>query len=179
MVQYDTSRARAAVQFLVDSPYFAHHILKLRNSVVKPRALPFRDEAEPLNELLVIGRQSVEAMENLIQVAEFKRSDRNDYQREYMAAKRKRDRKVIALEEAMTGQKLPAEARLGVLRNQYKVWNKERDRFLAALHDLDWAARNERLKDFWAGKEAEIEALAQEALQRGPVKGKRTRAKTR
>lgn len=33
MIQYDLARARLAVQFLVNSSYFHHHIKKLRTTV--------------------------------------------------------------------------------------------------------------------------------------------------
>ena len=170
MIAYDKSRAKAAVQFLVDSSYFRHHVTKLRNTVEKPRALPFKDAAEALNELLVIGRQNLAAMENLISVAEYKRSNKNDYQREYMAAKRQRDRKVLQLEELMSGKPVAVEHRKSVIDHQYKVWNKERDALLKQNADADWTARNKIIKSFWDAKEAEIDALIEEAKQTGPVR---------
>lgn len=170
MIAYDKSRAKAAVQFLVDSSYFRHHVTKLRNTVEKPRALPFKDEAEALNELLVIGRQNLAAMENLISVAEYKRSNKNDYQREYMAAKRQRDRKVLQLEELMSGKPVAIDHRKSVIDHQYKVWNKERDALLKRNADADWTTRNKIIKSFWDTKEAEIDALIEEAKRTGPVR---------
>ncbi len=161
------------MQFLVDSSYFHHHVAKLRSTVTKPRSLPFKDDAEPLNELLLIGRQNVAAMENLIAVAEHKRGGKNEYQRLYMAAKRKRDRKVLELEALMSGQPVPAAHRPAVLKQQYAVWDKERDAMLKKLGDTPWLGRNERLKEFWERKEVEIDALIEEAKRRGPVKRKR------
>lgn len=172
MIQYDPQRAKSAVQFLVDSSYFHHHVKKLRNTVEKPRSLPFKEDAEVLNELLVIGRQNVTAMENLIAVAEFKRSGKNDYQREYMAAKRKRDRKVFELEELMSGKPLNQTMRTKVLKHQYSVWNKERDQFLSQKRDMQWAQKNEAIRAFWERKEAELDALIAEAKVSGPIKRK-------
>ncbi len=165
MIAYDPKRAKQAVQYLVDASYFSHHMRKLRSSLPKPRSLPFRGETEVLNELLVIGRQSVEAFENLISLAEFKRSGENksSYQREYMAAKRQRDRKVVKLEETMAGRKLTLEERTTVLQRQYKVWNKERDALVGKTQDLPWAQRNDAIRDFWQRKEFEIEQLQGEA----------------
>ena len=173
MITYDLVRARTAVQILVDSPYCQHHIKRLRSTVVKPRAMPFSAELEPLNELLAVGRQSLAAMENLIAVAEFKRDDRNEYQRQYMAAKRQRDRKVVALEELMTGKVQSPEMRLELLHRQYDIWNKEKAQFLARFAGLSWSEKNEKTKEFWDRKEAEIDALSAEARARGPVKRKR------
>jgi hypothetical protein len=167
MIEYNAERARAAVQFLVNSSYFPHHLKKLRSVVKRPRAMPFKDEAEPLNELLLIGRQSVEAMEALIQVAEFKRGGdeaRKAYMREFMAAKRRRDRKVIELEEKLVGRPMGLDERNGVLLRQYQVWHKERDQLLAKLGDrVEWAEKNAAIKQFWAAKEREVEALLDEA----------------
>ncbi len=168
MITYDKGRAKQAVQYLVDSSYFRHHVTKLRNTVEKPRAMPFKDDAECLNELLIVGRQNLQAMENLIAVAEYKRGNKNDYQREYMAAKRQRDRKVLLLEELMSGKPVPAELRPKVLVQQYKVWNKERDNAVRA--DLPWAERNQAIKQFWDTKERELDELIEEARKNGPVK---------
>lgn len=171
-MKYDARRAREAVQFLVNSPYFIHHVAKLRTTVKKPRALPFKDAAEPLNELLVIGRQNPQAMENLIEVAQSKRDDRNDYQRHYMAAKRQRDRKVIQLEELLAGKTLTNDQRNHLLHRQYQVWNKERGQYLTKQGDVSWLERNEKIREFWHRKEAEIDALIEEA-QKNPHKRKR------
>ncbi len=174
MIDYDLARARQAVQYLVDSSYFRHHVTKLRNTVGRPRAMPFKEDAECLNELLVVGRQNGQAMENLIAVAEFKRGGKNEYQREYMAAKRKRDRKVFQLEELMTGKKLSAAQRTALLKRQYVVWNKERDAFLKSKGELAWAQKNQALAQFWERKEHELDALITEAQASGPVKRKYT-----
>jgi hypothetical protein len=172
MVEYNLDRARQAVQYLVDSSYFRHHVTKLRNTLAKPRALPFRGDSETLNELLVIGRQSPGAMENLIAVAEFKRGGKNDYQRQYMAAKRKRDRKVLLLEQLMSGKTLDNPTKARVLKHQYAVWNKERDAMLQTVDGMPWAQKNERIRQFWERKESEIDALIAEARASGPVKRK-------
>lgn len=171
-MEYDLSRARRAVQYLVDSPYFHHHVKKLSTTVVKPRSMPFKDEAECLNELLAIGRQNEAAMRNLIEVAEAKRSDKNDYQRQYMAAKRKRDRKVIELEELMTGKKLTIDERTALVQRQYAVWAKERTQYLAKHADRSWAELNEQKRIFWERKEHELDALIREARESGPIKRK-------
>lgn len=169
MIEYDPERARSAVQLLVDSPYFHQHVRKLTAAAQRPRALPFKDDSEVLNELVAIGRQNMQALDNLIHVAEFKRDDRNAYQRQYMAAKRQRDRKVLLLEELLEGRKLPHDYRVRVLQRQYVVWNKERDQFLASLGDVSWSERNVGLRVFWERKESELDQLVEEARKRGPV----------
>jgi len=163
MLNYDLKRVRAAVQFLVDSSYSVHHIKKLRSYVSKPRALPFREEAEVLNELLIVGRQSSGAMENLIELAEFKRDSRSDYQRQFMAAKRNRDRKVIEFETLVTGRPLSIDERNAALQRQYAVWNKEKTEHLAQYGAASWTERNNLIQQFWQVKESELEAMLAEA----------------
>ena len=172
-ISYDMQRAKQAVRFLVDSSYFHHHVTKLRNTVGRPRSLPFKDEAESLNELLAIGRQNLQAMENLIAVAEMKRNNKNDYQREYMAAKRRRERKVLQLEELMGGKPLTSVARAKALQYQTAVWAKERDEFLKKQPDMSWLAKNEAVRQFWDTKEHELDQLIEVARERGPVKRRR------
>jgi hypothetical protein len=174
MIDYSLERARRAVQYLVDSSYFHHHVKKLRNTVGRPRSMPFKDEAEPLNELLVVGRQNRQAMENLIAVAEQKRGGKTEYQREYMAAKRRRDRKVLQLEALLIGKDLSPQQKKNVLDRQYAVWNKERDQMLDAHQDQSWTARNEMIRDFWQQKEEELEALTDEARDRAPPRRRRS-----
>lgn len=174
-VDYNLDRAKAAVQYLVDSPYFAQHVRKIRGTAAKPRSTPFKDDAEVLNELVVIGRQSLTAMENLIAVAQHKRDDRNDYQRQYMAAKRQRDSKVLLLQSLLEGSKLPHDYRVRVLQKQYLIWHKERDAFMAQLGDVSFEARNAKLKEFWATKEGELDALIEEAKTTAPITRTRKR----
>lgn len=163
MIEYNAERVRAAVQYLVDSSYFLHHTKKIRSTVKKKRAMPFKGEAECLNELLLLGRQSEAAMEALIEVAAFKRPGRNDYQREFMASKRRRDRKVLELEEILVDRQLGLDERNAVLLRQYDVWNKEKATMLAKLGEVDWTERNAAIREFWTAKESEIDALAEEA----------------
>jgi hypothetical protein len=157
MIHYDIKRMRQAVQLLVDTPYFRHHLVKLRSTVLKPRALPFKDKVEVLNELLIVGRQSIEAMENLIQVAELKRTDRNDYQRVFMANKRKRERKLIALIQVRTGQTLSLDERLAVLAEYAEAWRLEKEQFLQSLGAMTWEDRNAHTAEFWQLVDSQIE----------------------
>jgi hypothetical protein len=161
MIRYNPARARDAVQFIVDSSYAVHHIKKLRTAVARPRSLPFKGEAEVLNELLVIGRQSRVAMENLIAMAEERRDTRNDYQRDYMAAKRQRERKVVQLETLLRGRPLSIDEAAQTIRKQQEVWRRERERALAGV--TDWHAKNATIADFWRKKDHELEELIAEA----------------
>lgn len=149
MITYNHDKARQAVQFLVDDSYFAGHVRKLRNFVQKPRSMPFKDEAACLNELLAIGRQNPQAMENLIDVAEQKRDDRNEYQRKFMAKKRARDNIVIKVQELKLGKKLSLDERKDVLLVQYANWETEKDAEIARYPDATWEERNEIKRQFW------------------------------
>lgn len=172
MVNYDLVKAKKAVQLLVDSTYFTHHTRKLRSAIKRPRCLPFKDKLEPLNTLVVIGRQSEAAMENLIALAAFKREDHNDYQRKFMAVKRQRERRVIALQEKMRKTKLNVEQRRQVLTEQYEQWAREKDTFIQASYNAyttqfgehpGWSQKNEFIKDFWAIKDMELSMMEDQA----------------
>jgi hypothetical protein len=168
-ISYDLDRAKQAVQFLASSSYFSKHLTKLRTALRRPRALPFKGDTEFLNELLVIGRQSASAFENLVHVAETKREDRNDYQRKFMADKRRRDRKVLELEALLTGVEVSFDERLRVLQRQYQVWNRQKQAMLSECAAMTWAGRNEQVRTFWLAKEDELDELLEEA-RKGPVR---------
>jgi hypothetical protein len=184
-MEYDIQRAKQALEFLTETPYFSHYTKRLKALMGRPRALPYKEEAEPLNELLIIGRQSPQALDNLLDAVQFKRGDRNSYQREYMAAKRSRERKVAQLESLLRGRELKLDERRDLLLKQYDIWNREKDAFLAARstehraqfnEDPDWQARNAYTKRFWEIKDDELDALLQEAtrtLAQTTVKRKR------
>lgn len=170
-MKYDPMRARLAVQFLVDSPYFHHHIVKLRSALRRPRSLPFKDSAEVLNELLVIGRQSPDALENLIEVAESKRSNRNEYQRDYMAKKRQRERHAIELEEVRQGRSLSLDERIQVLHSYQQAWNARKGALLSSYGDIAWLERNRITREFWDRIDAELVDRIEELSARRPRRG--------
>lgn len=172
MVDYNVAKAKAAVQLLVDSTYFTHHVRKIRSSAKRPRCMPFKDELAPLNDLILIGRQSEAAMENLIALAEFKRDTHNDYQRKFMAAKRQRERRVIALQEKMRHCTLSQAERRQVLLEQYEQWAREKDVHMqSSFNDYTaqfgehpgWSQRNQFVKDFWALKDMELSMMEDQA----------------
>lgn len=174
MINYNHDRARQATQFLVDDSYFAGHVRKLRNFVQKPRAMPFKDEAECLNELLVIGRQNATAMENLISVAEQKRDDRNAYQRKFMAKKRARDRMVIAIQELRLGKGLSLDERKDALLAQYKAWEHDKNTELARYPEATWEEQNAIKNQFWEQIDSLLPEVLEEAkVQFAPVTRKR------
>ena len=159
MTAYDLARARAAVQFLVDTSYGPQHITKIKAYVAKTRGLPFKEDQECLNELIEIGRQNPDALEALLAIVASKRSDKGAYQREFMAAKRKRDAKALKLKALLSGKKLDNSEKVAALSAQYGFWNAERDAYLAAQGELEWAARNAAIRTFWDTKEAELDEL--------------------
>lgn len=174
MLRYDVERARQAVQYLVDDPYFKHHVKRLLNTVIRPRAMPFKDEAETLNELLVVGRQNREAMDNLIAMAQFKRDAKGSYMSSFMRAKRERDRKLIQIEELSAGHKLPLDERVHLLRKAHDKWGQEREQhklYCAQKYreqfgkEPEWAHKNAFVKDFWANKDMELDVLLHKARE--------------
>lgn len=166
MIEYDVSRATKAVQLLVNVNHFNDYVKTLNRHVARPRAFPYKGDNECLNELLVIGRQNKKALDNLIEVARFKR-DNNDrkaqYQRDFMARKYARDKKAIQLEEKFQGRRLKLEERRQLLLKQYDVWNKEKTEYIAMHGEMSWKEKNTVISDFWKLKEQELDQLLQEA----------------
>lgn len=172
MIRYNVATARLAVQYLVDTPYFAHRVKTLRSSVKRPRSLPFKDEAEVLNELILIGRQNIEAMEKLIALAEFKRDDYAEYMRKFMAQKRARERRFIGIQQTLLERTFDPEERRAVLLEQYETWNREKDDHLAICRvdfmnqhggEPTWEQRNQFIKEFWALKDMELDMMEKQA----------------
>jgi hypothetical protein len=156
-VHYNVNRARHALQYVVRSPYHSQLWRKIQAAAKKPKSMPFKDDQEPLNELVSIGRQKYEALDNLYKIVLQKRRGKSDYQREFMAAKRRRDRKFIRQQELVTGSKMNYDARREVLLDQYQAWHAQRDDLLAKNAGLSWEARNELLRKFWAEIEEDLD----------------------
>lgn len=161
-MQYDVNRAKYALQYVVKSPYHSQLWRKVEAASKKPRAMPFKSDQEPLNELVHIGRQNQAALENLRKIVDRKRKGKNDYQRQYMEAKRRRDRKFIKLQEMILGHAMSTDERRHALVEQYEHWHQGRDELLASLSEISWDERNARLKDYWTGVERDLdEALTE------------------
>jgi hypothetical protein len=172
MPKYNIDTAMKAVQFLVDTPYYSHHCRKIRSSTLKPRALPFKDELAPLNELIIIGRQSMEALELLLELAAFKRDDHNDYQRKFMAQKRKRDKRVIKIEETVLRATLNQDQRRELLVKQYDIWNREKEAYVNKeiqeyTEQFGEPPGGEQkytfIREFWEWKDAELSMMEERA----------------
>lgn len=157
-MEYNVERAKAAINYLATLTYYAQVWRKIVAAAARPDSEPFTGEQEVLNELVHIGRQHKKALANLYELLKSKRSDKTDYQREFMANKRRRDNKAIKLEEAMIGRKLVLEERQAFLTTKYIHWNKQRDAILQNHSDVSWEERNDILKAFWAEEEMKIDA---------------------
>lgn len=173
MLNYDINRAQQAIQFLVDSPYVKHHVKRLRNVVKRPRAMPFNGEAEALNELLVIGRQNTQALENLLEVVDHKRQEKPPYMAAFMAAKRARERKVVQIEELLIGRKLTLDERLHLIRVVRSRWAREKAAHIERCADEyrnqigtepKWLQTNQFIKDFWMLKDIELDMLLERTM---------------
>ena len=153
MITYDLKRAKLATQYLVNATFSSHHIRKIWTAVGKPRSLPFKNDLEHLNELVLIGRQSVQALKNLLELVEFKRDDAAAYMREFMRAKRARDSKYILLLEYEKGEKFTQTEKRQILIEKYFHWNEEKRRFLERQGNLSYEEKNAALKLFWVEQE--------------------------
>lgn len=156
-MEYSVERAKAAMNYLAGSTYYAQTWRKIVANAAKPRSEPFDGEQEVLNELVKMGRQNPKVLDNLYEVLKTKRHDKNDYQREFMAAKRRRDGKAIKLEERVTGRSMSLSERRAFLLEKYSGWHTERDLMLAVHRSAGWEERNALIRDFWAAKEKELD----------------------
>jgi hypothetical protein len=156
-MQYNVNRARHALQYVVRSTYYSQLWRKIQAAAKKPKSMPFKDEQETLNELVSIGRQKYEALDNLYKIVQQKRRGKSDYQREFMAAKRRRDRKFVLQQELVLGTKLDYDARREALLQQYQVWHAQRDELIAKNAGLSWEDRNELVRKFWADVEEDLD----------------------
>jgi hypothetical protein len=179
MLSYNPERVREAVQYLVDTSYFQHHLRKIRSNLPKPRAMPFKGETEVLNELLVVGRQSAKALENLIELAEFKRQDsKGNYQARFMAAKRERERKIIALEQILQKKRLSLDERRAAIIKHSEQFKQDKEAhiqtsqaaYIAEFGDEPgWKEKQQFIKEFWALKDMELDMMVEEAKRMMPM----------
>ena len=158
--------------------------MKIAAVVRRPRALPFKGDAEALNELVKIGRQSADALQNLFAIAEFKRDDRTAYQRQYMAQRRERERKVIRIEEWATDRKLTLDQRKDLLHKRYAEWESKRSKHTAKLHaqfkrennrEPTWQETQSFVRDFWVAVDLELARMMDEIqrVESSPKRAKR------
>lgn len=172
MVEYNVNRAVAAVQYLVTDQYYSRHVRKLWSTVQRKRALPFKGELETLNELVVLGRQDPNALKALLSLAEFKRTDSNEKQRLFMAAKRKRQATYIAVYEKLNGEKVSLERRREILMKQQEEWDAGRNEYVKenSIHyqakygeKPGWDQTNEMKREYWLMVDAQLNKMLEEA----------------
>lgn len=173
-VKYDVGRATEAVQFLVNDPYAVNRYKTLRKAITQPRRLPYKDDAEVLNELIVIGRQSPIALEKLIAIVEFKRNlSEKTYMASFMAASRKRVKDALRVQEIMAGVAYNAEERYEAERKVKELWTAEKMSFIEEAERkyveatgeeaLPYDQRIEVNKAFWAKIDAELVDMKERA----------------
>jgi hypothetical protein len=92
-----------------------------------------------------------------------KPSTKDDYQREFMANKRRRDNKILLLENLLAGAPVAREDRVLIISKQYVIWDKEHKAYLSKKGKLSWEERNTATREFWRTKEEELDALIKEA----------------
>lgn len=171
MINYNVDKAVKAVQYLVTDQFYARRVRKLWNTVAKKRSLPFKDDEEPLNELVIVGRQDEKALQALLSLAEYKRTDKNEYQRQFMAAKRKRQALYVEVYEKLNGEKASLEKRREILIRQQEEWDRERDEYVAENsqryretygEDPTWTQTNEMKREYWAIVDARLAKMREE-----------------
>jgi hypothetical protein len=163
MIEYDLKRAKLAVQFLVNATFANHHIRKIWTAVGKPRSMPFKEDMEHLNELIKIGRQSEQALNNLLELVQYKRGDAATYMREFMRAKRARDAKYLAFWMLENGKKLDRDEQRKVLIEKYFEWHAKKREFLEPYGNISYEERNALYKMFWSEIDKDLTAKLEKA----------------
>lgn len=174
-VEYDIPRATAAVQFLVDDPYAVARYKALRKAITQPRRLPYKDDAEVLNELIKTGRQSPVALEKLIAVVEFKRNfNDTSYMATFMAESRRRVKEALFVQQTVAGVTFSHEERYEAERKVKAQWTTEKYSFMEeALLEYQAATGEDKLphdqklelsKAFWAKVDAELIGMRERAI---------------
>lgn len=163
MIEYDLKRAKLAVQFLVNATFAPHHIRKIWTAVGKPRSMPFKEDMEHLNELIKIGRQSEQALKNLLELVEYKRGDAAAYMRDFMRAKRARDAKYLAFWMLENGKKLDRDEQRKVLIEKYFEWHAKKREFLEPYGNISYEERNALYKMFWSEIDKDLTAKLEKA----------------
>lgn len=134
-IQYDLELADKAVQFLSKTPYFSNRVRSIRSSTRKPQVNPFKGEVAFLNELVRIGRQSEQEMENLIARAKSNRGGertelRLSYQRQFMRNKRFRETLFLEITQIQESKTLDAQARQSCLSVQRAIWELGKENYV-------------------------------------------------
>lgn len=175
-VEYDIPRATAAVQFLVDDPYAVARYKALRKAITQPRRLPYKDDAEVLNELIKIGRQSPVALEKLIAVVEFKRNyNDTSYMATFMAESRRRVKEALFVQQTIAGVTFTHTERYAAERKIKELWAAEKHSFMEEAQ-LEYSAvtgeeklpheqKLELSKAFWIKVDAELIGMRERAIE--------------
>lgn len=134
-IQYDCELADKAVQFLSQTPYFSNRVRSIRSSTRKAEINPFKGEVAFLNELVRIGRQSEQEMENLIARAKSNRGGertelRLSYQRQFMRNKRFRETLFLEITQIQESKTLDAQARRSCLIVQRAIWELGKENYV-------------------------------------------------
>lgn len=117
-----------------------------------------------LNALVIYGRsKGLKALQPIWDLTDRKHretkphANKREYQAAYMAERRKRQNRAVALWEKHHGKMAPEEKR-AFRKTIQAVWMVERDAIIESNDTLDWADKHELIREFWERVDALLTA---------------------
>ena len=161
-----------AVNYLILTRNYAAQVAQIKDIIAhwdKQRVF-FPGDRECLNSLISVGLLAPDKLEKLWQLIETKRREqpgikRNDYQRGFMRQYRARLHRALEIDQQLQGRPFTPDERAERLTVLKADWTQRRAQYLAKLRHLDWKTRTAALQAFWAGIDAELDALEKQGEQ--------------
>jgi hypothetical protein len=164
----DRTTLKQAVEMLIASDEYSSIRREVVDMVSSDRPKRFADNLETLNSLIELGKDSMEALNNVFSLIERKRRERpsvrkSDYQRDYMRQRRKRIAKAVELESIMRGKAMSPDEKSSFIAAISADWMTKRDKALAQHPEANWTERNRISGDFWQYIDSQLDTELAEA----------------
>lgn len=163
-MHYDVNRAKSALNRLVDSPYYSQTWRKIEAATRHKNTGMFAGKDEDLNELVSIGVQNRKALSNLKKILFSKIKTKNDYMRDFMMRKRRREALAILVRQKINGSHMDLQERAAFLRMKHAQWEAEKAAVLKEYGDISWERRNELIAAYWDDLERRMKVMLNEYM---------------
>lgn len=152
---FELHELRDAVNLLIHAHDSTQRIKELEEIIEKweERPMVYAGHLEPLNRLIDVGRQDMDAFHRLVRLVRDQRQlipalRRMDYQRELMRERRARLAKAVQLRELRYGE-MTAREKERYRKEIQQRWSEAREKFIQSKGRLSWHERNEASNEFW------------------------------
>jgi hypothetical protein len=174
----------AAANYLVEAKDYAAVRREIEDiiSAWDHRRVYFEGDKAILNPLVSVGVQAPHKLHQLWGIISTKRMElpkfkRNEYQRGYMLAFRRRLMLARQVEETVEGRPLSAEEWRKRKVALHSAWAKQRTAYIKSKGELTWTERNAAATEFWSTLDANLNRMLKEAKRQAKahvaVKAKR------